>query len=252
MNRPAGRKPLSDRTRTVYATLLVGSIAALVVTTIVIAVAGPDAPPPRATTLPTEYRNASPELLRAARAVGFQPVTAPGAGDLLDAPAVLGRPPSGDELLRVGARAPDFTLRTPTGRRVALRDFRGKVVLLEFFATWCPHCAAVAPRLRTLAESLPRSRYAFLSVDGNGADAASVTAYHVFFGLPFPALLDPGGGEPATFPRHGRKGPVSRAYGVEFVPTFYVLDREGRVTWRSDGEQPIALIRRELQRAAGF
>jgi thiol-disulfide isomerase/thioredoxin len=178
-------------------------------------------------------------------------VTAPGAGALVDAPAVAGRPPLANDLLPVGSRAPSFALRTPTGRRVALEDFRGKAVLLEFFAIWCPHCAAQAPHLDKLARSLPQARYAFVSIDANGADAASVLAYHVYFGFPFPVLLDPGDGDPATFPRHGSPGPVTRAYRVGYFPTFYVLDPGGRITWRSDGEQPTALLRRELRRAAG-
>jgi hypothetical protein len=52
-----------------------------------------------------------------------------------------------------------------------------------------------------------------------------------------------------TFPEHGPIGPVSRRYGVSLWPTFYVLDPRGRVVWRSGGEQPDALLERELRRA---
>ncbi len=44
---------------------------------------------------------------------------------------------------------------------------------------------------------------------------------------------------------------MSRAYRLGYFPTFYVIDPTGRITWRSDGEQPDALLRRELRRAAG-
>jgi thiol-disulfide isomerase/thioredoxin len=245
-----GRKPLSARGRAAVAALLALAVATAVVVGVVLAVAPPEGQR-RITTLPVADRDASPELVRAAEAVGFLPPRAPGAGEIETAPATAARTPSNDGLLPVGRVAPEFALRTPKGDRVSLRDLRGKAVLLEFFATWCPHCAAEAPHLAELHRSLPKSKYAFVSIDAGGADAASVFAYHVYFGLPFPAVLDPEpGAEPATFPAHGTTGPVSRAYRVEFLPTFYVLDRQGRITWRGDGEQPNALLRQELERAA--
>ena len=206
---------------------------------------------PRAVTLPAADRNASPELLRDALAVDFRPPRAAGVGEVEDDPAGAARPPSSRDLLAVGRQAPPFRLRTPTGDAVSLADLRGKAVLLEFFATWCPHCAAEAPHLRKLAESLPPSKYAFVSVNGSNERAATVFAYHVYFGLPFPALLDPDPKEePPPFPEHGSRGPVSRAYGVGYFPTFYVIDPQGRITWRSDGEQPDARLKAELERAA--
>ena len=79
-------------------------------------------------------------------------------------------------------------------------------MLLEFFATWCPHCNAEAPHLQRLYASLPKSRYAFASVNADGEDAASVFAYHRYYGLSFPALLDPSG-TPGNFHKPGAGGP---------------------------------------------
>jgi thiol-disulfide isomerase/thioredoxin len=245
---PYGRRPLPKRRRTIYAVVLGAAFATTVVAAVLASVFS-ETPTPQIVSLPAKYRNASPELIREAERVGFYPRTGPGAGDLVTAPASNARPSSNDDLLPVGSQAPAFALRTPTGARVRLADFRGKTTLIEFFATWCPHCSAEAPHLRRLALSLPRSRYAFVSIDASSGDAPSVLAYDVYFRLPFPALLDPGA-EAGSFNEPESPGPVSASYGVKAYPTFYVLDAEGRITWRSDGEQPIALLRRELLRAA--
>ena len=72
-----------------------------------------------------------------------------------DQPASAASPPSNPNLLKAGTKAPAFTLKTPTGETVSLSDYRGKATLLEFFATWCPHCNAESPHIRTLSKSMP-------------------------------------------------------------------------------------------------
>jgi thiol-disulfide isomerase/thioredoxin len=243
------RTPDGRRRRTIYAVALGLAIAVTATVGVLVAVTGEDAPPPRSSTLPESYADASPELIEAAQEVGFYPKTSPGVGQIQDQPASAAQPPSNPNLLPVGSEAPAFTLETPTGNSVSLSDFRGKATLIEFFATWCPHCAAQAPHLVELANELRGPKYAFVSVNANGEDAASVFAYEVFYGLPFPALLDPGEVE-GSFNSPGSPGPVSTEYQVASYPTFYVVDPEGKITWRSDGEQPTALLRQELERAA--
>ena len=89
-------------------------------------------------------------------------------------------------------------------------------------------------------------------MNGDNEDAASVFAYHVYFGLPFPAVLDPNPGQaPVTFPTHGSPGTVSKAYKVGYFPTFYIVDPKGRIAWRSDGEQPDELLWQQLLRTSG-
>jgi peroxiredoxin len=241
-----GRSAIPKRARPVLAVVLAAVVVAIVVGGVLLArSSGPGRP--RVVTIPAADRNAPPALIRAAEAVGFRPATADGVGKVEDRPAGEATELT-DGLLPVGSRAPAFTLRTPAGRPISLRSLRGKAVLLEFFATWCPHCAAEAPHLRALSSTFPRSKVAFLAIEANGGDAPSVFAYHVYFGLPFPAVFDPGSST-VTWPAHGHRGPVSKRYGVGLYPTFYVLDRRGRVTWRSGGEQPDALLARELGRA---
>ena len=111
------------------------------------------APPPARTTSAAD-RNAPAALKRAAAAVGFHTTTEPGVGVLESEPASAARPSTNPDLLKPGTLAPAFTLKTPQGQTVSLSDFRGKPVLLELFATWCPHCQAEAPHLAKLATEL--------------------------------------------------------------------------------------------------
>jgi cytochrome c biogenesis protein CcmG, thiol:disulfide interchange protein DsbE len=180
--------------------------------------------------------------------VGFYPVTAAGVGLIESKSGSAALPASNRNLLPVGSTAPSFRLRTPQGRSVSLDGVRGRAVLLEFFATWCPHCNAEAPHLRALADTLPKQRYAFLSIDADGETAPSVFAFHRYYGLPYAALVDPSA-HAGSFSSPGLPGPVSTRYRVESYPTFYVLAPNGRIVWRSDGEQPDALLRHELKLA---
>jgi thiol-disulfide isomerase/thioredoxin len=203
---------------------------------------------PHVVTIPAADRKAGAALLQEAEAVGFRPNTEPGAGEVESRP-FTGNLPAAKSLLPVGSTAPPFTLRTPVGEPVSLASLRDKTVLLELFATWCPHCAAEAPHLKTMYAKLPRDRYAFVAVNADSEDAASVLAYHIWFGLPFPALLDPGT-DPGTFHNAGSPGPISKQYKVRLYPTFYVIDPQGKIAWSATGEQPDALLLQELRQAS--
>jgi thiol-disulfide isomerase/thioredoxin len=142
---------------------------------------------PHVVTIPAADRSASPGLLREAEAVNFHPNTAPGVGQVEGRPLTGADQPAAKSLLPVGSTAPAFRLRTPTGKPLNLASLRGKAVLLELFATWCPHCAAEAPHLKAMYAKLPSYRYAFVSVNADSEDAASVLAYYICR-APFPAL----------------------------------------------------------------
>jgi peroxiredoxin len=221
----------------------------IVVIAVVMAARSSTSPPPPAAPSAAD-KNAPAALVAAADAVGFEPTTEPGVGEIEGKPASAAKSPRSTALLVKGTPAPAFSLRTAEGQPVKLSDYRGKALLLEFFATWCPHCQAEAPHLRPLAKSMNQAKYAFVSINADSEDAASVFAYHRYFGLPFPSLLDPG--SPAgSFHQQGGAGPVTTSYGLEAYPTFYVIDPRGHVFWASDGEQPDALLREKLQAAVG-
>jgi peroxiredoxin len=226
-----------------------GGLAVAVAIVVAVLVATSSSPKVAAPAAPTGAdRTASPALVKAANAVGFHPTTEPGVGEIEGQPASAAAAPSNANLLAAGTAAPSFTLQTPQGQRVSLAQYRGKAVLLEFFATWCPHCNAEAPHLRAIAESLPKGT-AILSVNADGESAPSVFAFHRYYGLPYPALIDPSS-QPGTFNSPGAAGPVTTKYQVAAFPTFYVIDPHGRIAWADDGEQPDALLRQELRQAA--
>jgi peroxiredoxin len=194
---------------------------------------------------------AAPDSLEAAaNALGFRQTTSADVGVVENLPADTRLLAPSKSMLPVGAAAPDFTLSTAVGTSVRLSDYRGKVILLEFFATWCPHCQAEARHLTKFYSSLPSDRFAFLSVNADSENSASLYAFDRFFQIPWPTLLDPG--SPAgSYKQAGGAGPVTRAYGVALYPTFYIIDSRGKVAWRNDREQPDMLIAQKLHDAEG-
>jgi peroxiredoxin len=228
--------------------VVVGVAAALIVSLRPAGDGASAAAGPRAGQAETDPRLSS--LSRAADEVGFHQTAAPNVGVIENLPADATLLPGSPSLLSVGTQAPDFSLLTPTGERMRLSDFKGRAVLLEFFATWCPHCQAEVPHLMKLFSALPSQRFAFLSVNADSEDAASIYAFHRWFGLAWPTLLDPGT-RAGNFSQAGGAGPVTEAFGVALYPTFYIIDAKGRVAWRGDREKPDALLLRELTHASG-
>ncbi|MCJ7512353.1 MAG: TlpA family protein disulfide reductase [Anaerolineales bacterium] len=115
----------------------------------------------------------------------------------------------------VGAPAPDFTLETLDGRSVSLSDYRGQVVLLNFWATWCGPCKLEMPSLERAQQSAGAKGFQVLAVNFDESEA-DVQGFQDELGLSFPLLLDPG-------------AVVQRLYRVLGYPTSYWIDRDGTV-----------------------
>jgi peroxiredoxin len=243
-------KPVSRRALWIGGGGLAAAIVAVVVVVVAMSGGGSAKGPLPSADQAAADENAPASLVAASKKSGFYLATEPGSGTIESKPASAALPPHSKLLFDVGAKAPDFTLATPQGESLELSALHGKAVLLEFFATWCGLCNAEAPHLKKLAGSLPASKFAFVSINADGEDAPSVFAYHDYHGLPFPSLLDPGV-QAGNFRKPGVPGPVSQQYGMKSLPTFYVIAPNGTVSWRSDGEQPDAKLRQELERASG-
>jgi peroxiredoxin len=112
--------------------------------------------------------------------------------------------------------APDFTLTTLEGRPTQLRDFRGKLVLLNFWATWCTPCLHEMPSMERLYQTFKQTEFVLLAVsmDRQGEDVAR--PFVDTLQLTFPVLLD-------------TASEVGGHYGVRGLPTTYLIDPDGRL-----------------------
>ena len=109
--------------------------------------------------------------------------------------------------------APDFTLKVLDGEEVALSDFRGKTVLLNFWATWCPPCRAEMPSMERMYGEFDRDELEILAVDLQESEKA-VRNFIEDKEYTFPILLD-------------TNGRVGSLYGARSIPTTYLIDEDG-------------------------
>jgi peroxiredoxin len=127
----------------------------------------------------------------------------------------------GDRPSLVSGPAPPFTLNDLEGRPVNLTDYRGKIVLLNFWATWCEPCKKEMPEMQTAYEQYKDQAFVVLAINfGGKADEASSFAHHGH--LTFPILLDPG-------------VKVAARYGVISLPVSFFIDKEGIIRERVFG-----------------
>ena len=114
-----------------------------------------------------------------------------------------------------GFLAPDFTLDSLAGDQVALSALRGKVVLVNLWASWCGPCRAEMPAIDRVYRANRSRGFEVLAVDATNQDSESnARAFVEQLGLTFPILLD-------------RTGSVSRRYLLRALPTNFFVDRRG-------------------------
>jgi len=116
---------------------------------------------------------------------------------------------------------PAFTLRDVEGRELTSTSFHGKVVLLNFWATWCVPCRAEMPALEKLYREHRNGGFVALAVNFK-EKARDVQRFTRDLGLTLPMALD-------------ADGTVSRDLKVRGLPVTFLLDRDGRILWRAIG-----------------
>ena len=112
----------------------------------------------------------------------------------------------------LGHPAPDFTLRTTTGKSLTLSELRGSPVVLNFWATWCPPCRTELPELQAASQEYA-GQIAIVGVD-QAEPSEVVQSFAQEMGLTFSIPLD-------------TQAQVSRDYGVRSLPTTFFIDRQG-------------------------
>lgn len=121
-----------------------------------------------------------------------------------------------------GAEAPDFTVEMIDGSKVTLSELRGKVVLLNFWATWCPPCRQELTRVQTdIIDRFAGKEFVFLPVS-RGEKREAVEAFREKTGYAFPMGLDPA-------------RTVYDRYASNYIPRNFVIDRKGKVVLATVG-----------------
>ena len=133
-------------------------------------------------------------------------------------PSAVDAPLSTSPSPREGFLAPDFTLDTLDGTKATLSELRGRIVLINLWATWCPPCRAEMPALENAYKQYKDSGVVVLGLNVTNQDSEKdIPPFVDEFGLTFPILLD-------------RDGSVSALYQLKGLPTTYFVNREG-IIW---------------------
>jgi len=163
-----------------------------------------------------QKRRLGPVLLVGLLAVAAVAVTAlwwPGWLRPAPTPEVSGLPVG----YRVGQRAPDFTLPTFEGTSIALSDYRGRIVVLDFWASWCIPCRLTMPSLEAIAETYSEVTLLGVCLDRSRADAIAYLNSRENSSMV------------AVYGSLMSASAVSSTYGVAGIPRTFVIDQEGVV-----------------------
>src|SRR3989338_6328321 len=132
------------------------------------------------------------------------------------------------------APAPNVQMTTTAGRRMDLASLRGRVVIVNFWATWCPSCRAALPSLAALyTQYLPRIEMIGVALDQGGAKV--VVPFAQRQGIPYPLVID-------------TEDRLPRAFGgIRGIPTTFVIDQEGRIYKKYVGYPSQEVFERDIK-----
>lgn len=121
-----------------------------------------------------------------------------------------------------GEALPDFTLRDACGQAVRIHDYKGQVIVLDFWASWCGPCLAAMPAMHRLYADYADDGLVLFGVNINDTKDPNDTLYEL--GVSYPILVK------------GER--VAQEFGVRGIPTILVIDRDGTIVHRSSGWSP--------------
>lgn len=138
------------------------------------------------------------------------------------------------EGIGVGAPAPDFRLADIRGGSAALSDYRGGVVLLDFWATWCDTCRSELPSLKALNAKFQDEDFRLVAPSVDDANPREVAAFAAAHALPYQVLL-------ADYP-------TLRRYRVSGLPAKFLIGRDGTVAARYIGPSDPARLEKDIEK----
>lgn len=127
-------------------------------------------------------------------------------------------------LIASGTIAKNFSLERVGGERVSLSDFKGQVVLLNFWATWCPHCRKAIPALEHLQEQFKGKKFSVIGINTDKSRSQALR-YVRDSKVRFPIVFD-------------TDNSVMADYDVRGIPAFFLLDKNGIIRKKYDGFAP--------------
>jgi cytochrome c biogenesis protein CcmG/thiol:disulfide interchange protein DsbE len=185
-----------------------------------------------------EYRKQAAERLLASTAQGeLVPATGDGDSPLQFLPALLGKP------------APAFTLEDLSGKKVSLASYKGKALVINFWATWCAPCKLETPWLVELRNQYAAQGFEVLGVSADDIDRGdpqklsdekrAIARFVQEMHIPYPVLID--------------ADSISRPYGgLDDLPTSFFVDRDGTVIAAQVGMTSKDEIERNIKKSLGI
>jgi cytochrome c biogenesis protein CcmG/thiol:disulfide interchange protein DsbE len=137
-------------------------------------------------------------------------------------------------VVRVGSAAPDFTLQLLTGETLSLASVKGGPVLVNFWASGCPHCQQEAPVMVRMYERYRDRGLALVSISVTWDKAPAARRFVEMYHLPYPVGFD-------------ASGAIGDAYGVNATPATFFIDRNGVIRARQDGAGSEADVAKRIE-----
>lgn len=124
-------------------------------------------------------------------------------------------------LLNVGMLAPEWSLKDPAGKVYKLADYRGKVVFMDFWATWCPPCRVAMPSVQRLHDHYANKDVVILGLNFNDTKPDAAEKYMKSKGFTYPVLLN--------------AETLAEQYKITGIPAFFIVGKDGRIVYTQTG-----------------
>jgi len=136
----------------------------------------------------------------------------------------------------LGTAAPEFVAQTIDAQRIQLASCRGKVVLIDFWATWCAPCVAELPHIKRAYEKYADEGLVIIGISFD-RDAETVRRFVTRHQLPWPQI----------WAEHGNKNPLAIAYGVGGIPANFLIDPYGKLIAKDlRGQKFLQAVEKEI------